>query len=190
MDLLIRTNDVELTDQIQAVAGRHASRLDRLVDRVVDAKLELRRQTQRTGGEVTVAQVTLQTGKATLRAEERDLDPIRAVDSAMDKLERQVRRHHERKSDRHGRRPAGLAGAAAVTEELGPIAEDADFDQPDVVVRTKRFPIKPMDPSEAIEQMELLGHDFYLFDNLESKVISLVYRRRDGTFGLLVPEPM
>jgi putative sigma-54 modulation protein len=59
-----------------------------------------------------------------------------------------------------------------------------------MIVRTKRFPVKPMDASEAIEQMELLGHDFYLFENIEAKATSLVYRRKDGSYGLLIPEPM
>jgi ribosome hibernation promoting factor len=180
MDLQIRGNDVDVTNEVQSTARRHASRLDRLVDRVVDAKLELRKQSQRTGGEVTIAQVTLQTGKSTLRAEERDHDPIRAVDAVMEKLERQVRRHHERKTDRHGRRLAPYVDEAA-TEEL---------DEDVKIVRTKRFPVKPMDAEEAIDQMELLGHDFFLFENTDVKTVTLVYRRRDGTYGLLIPERM
>ncbi len=185
MDLQIRTKDVPLDEQIRNATDRHVSRLDRLVDRVVEAKLELRRQAQRTGGEITIAQVTLQTGKSTLRAEERHFDTVRAIDNAMEKLERQVRRHHERKSDRHGRRPA----TDGVIEGIEPQAEESDESET-MIVRTKRFPVKPMDANEAIEQMELLGHDFFLFENIEAKTTSLVYRRRDGSYGLLIPEPM
>ncbi len=181
MELQIRANDVHISENLQAAADRHALRLDRLVDRVVDAKLELRRQSQRNGGEVTIAQVTLHTGKTTLRAEERDADPIRAVDSAMDKLERQVRKHHERKSDRHGRR---------ITDQTLPEIPADDTDSEGQLVRTKRFPVKPMDAEEAIEQMELLGHDFFLFQNVDARAITLVYRRRDGSFGLLIPEAL
>ena len=183
MDLQIRANDVQVTDQIRNTAERHVSRISRWVDRVVDAKLELRRQAQRTGGEVTIAQVTLHTGRAILRAEERDFDPVRAVDNALEKLERQARKHHERKSDRFGRRPVDQ-------EESAADALTADDEVNGTIVRTKRFPLKPMDAQEAIEQMELLGHDFFLFDNLDAKTISLVYRRNDGSFGLLIPEPM
>ena len=182
MDLQIRTNDVQITDQIRNTANRHVSRIDRWVDRVVDAKLELRRQAQRTGREVTIAQVTLQTGKATLRAEERDFDAVKAVDTVMEKLERQARRHHERKSDRFGRRPG------STDESDIAIVDDEELEE--AIVRTKRFPVKPMDAVEAIEQMELLGHDFFLFDNLDAKTVSLVYRRKDGTYGILIPEPM
>jgi putative sigma-54 modulation protein len=189
MDLQIRTVDVHVTDEIRAAAERHASRLDRWVDRIVDAKLELRRQAQRTGGEVTIAQVTLQTGRAILRSEERDTDPVRAVDAVLQKLERQARRHHEKKADRFGRRPLNdhTPTVETLSDEL--LAED-EGEPEEAIVRTKRFPVKPMDSSEAIEQMELLGHDFYLFENLDARTISLVYRRRDGSYGLLIPEPM
>jgi putative sigma-54 modulation protein len=180
MELQIRTNDVELTDDLRASAQRRAARLDHLVDRVIDAKLELRSQSQRTGGSVTIAQVTLHTGKATLRAEERDHDALKAIDSAMDKLERQVRRHHERKADRHGRRLAPFVDTTAAEDEVEQLH----------VVRTKRFALKPMDADEAIDQMELLGHDFFLFENTDAKSITLVYRRRDGSYGLLIPEQL
>lgn len=186
MDLQIRGNDVQITDQIRTTADRHVARIDRWVDRVVDAKLELRRQAQRTGGEVTIAQVTLQTGKATLRAEERDFDAVKAVDSALEKLERQARRHHERKSDRHGRRPQQIEPDSLATT----VADDELEDTDETIVRIKRFPVKPMDATEALEQMQLLGHDFFLFDNLEAKTISLLYRRKDGSVGMLIPEPM
>ncbi len=182
MELQIRGNDVDVTHDVQAAAQRHAARLDRLVDRVVDAKLELRKQSQRSGGEVTVAQVTLQTGKSTLRAEERDHDPIKAVDAVMGKLETQVRKHHERKSDRHGRRLAPYVEVAAEAAD----EPEGEFK----IVRTKRFPVKPMDAEEAIDQMELLGHDFFLFENTDAKSVTLVYRRKDGTYGLLIPEQM
>lgn len=180
MELHIRGNDIDVTDEVRAAANRHAVRLDHLVDRVVEAKLELRKQTQRTGGQVTIAQVTLQTGKSTLRAEERDHDPVRAVDSVMDKLERQVRKHHERKSDRHGRRLAPFVDETVV--------EDDDIDAK--IVRTKRFAVKPMDADEAIDQMELLGHDFFLFENTDARAVTLVYRRKDGSYGLLIPEQL
>jgi putative sigma-54 modulation protein len=187
MDLQIRTNDVQITNEIREITERHSGRLDRWVDRVVDAKLELRRQAQRSGGEVTIAQATLQTGRATLRAEERDSDAAKAVDLALEKLERQARRHHERKADRYGRRPSPADGSI-VGAAVG--VDDVEDDDGEAVVRTKRFPVKPMDITEAIEQMELLGHDFFLFDSLDAKSISLVYKRRDGSYGLLIPEPM
>jgi putative sigma-54 modulation protein len=95
-------------------------------------------------------------------------------------LERQVRKHHERKADRYGRR-------------LTPFVEQTPIDEQDEdakIVRTKRFAVKPMDAEEAIDQMELLGHDFFLFENIDVRGVTLVYRRKDGSYGLLIPEPM
>ncbi len=185
MDLTIRGNDVEITDQLRQFANRRVEGFDRLLGRVVDAKLELRRVHQRTTADAVAAQITIQTGRNILRAEERDGDAQRAVDKVINKIERQARRYHEKRSDRHGPRPGPLDDIPA------PIDTTSDGDEPESVaslVRTKRFTVKPMDPEEAIEQMELLGHDFYLFHNAEEAQINVVYRRRDGTYGLLAPE--
>jgi putative sigma-54 modulation protein len=185
MDLTIRGNDVEITDELRQFANRRVDGFDRLLGRVVDAKLELRRVHQRTSADGVAAQITIQTGRNLLRAEERDTDAQRAVVKVIDKIERQARRYHEKRSDRHGPRPGPI-------DELPlPIDAGADQDEPESVaalVRTKRFAVKPMDPEEAIEQMELLGHDFYLFHNAEEAQINVVYRRHDGTYGLLAPE--
>lgn len=184
MDLTIRGNDVEITDDLRQFADRRVETFDRLLDRIVDAKLELRRVHQKTADAIA-AQLTIQTGRNLLRAEERDSDAQRAVDKVINKLERQARRFHEKRSDRHGPRPG------PIDEIPAPLDTTADGDEPESVaalVRTKRFTVKPMDPEEAIEQMELLGHDFYLFHNAEESQINVVYRRRDGKYGLLAPE--
>lgn len=185
MELAIRGNDVEITDELRQFASRRVEGLDRLLDRIVDAKLELKRTHQRTAADSHVAQITIQAGRNILRAEERDNDPSRAVDKVINKIERQARRYHEKRSDRHGPRPGPV-------DEV-PLATTAavEVEEPETVaalVRTKRFTVKPMDPEEAIEQMGLLGHDFYLFHNAEEAQINVVYRRRDGTYGLLAPE--
>jgi putative sigma-54 modulation protein len=185
MDLAIRGNDVEITDELRQFADRRVEGFDRLLGRIVDAKLELRRVHQRTTADAVAAQITIQTGRNILRAEERDTDAQRAVDKVINKIERQARRFHEKRSDRHGPRPG------PIDEFPAPIEPGTDGDEPESVatlVRTKRFTVKPMDPEEAIEQMELLGHDFYLFHNAEESQINVVYRRRDGTYGLLAPE--
>jgi ribosome hibernation promoting factor len=184
MDLAIRGNDVEITDELRQFATRRVEGFDRLLGRVVDAKLELRRTHQRTADSIA-AQITIQTGRNILRAEERDNDAQRAVDKVVNKIERQARRFHEKRSDRHGPRP-GLIDELLPSRDGG--AETEEPESVAALVRTKRFTVKPMDPEEAIEQMELLGHDFYLFHNAEEAQINVVYRRHDGTYGLLAPE--
>ena len=189
MDLHIRGKDIVITDDLRAFAERRAAKLDQLLSRVVDAKLELRRRHNRTGGDTTTAQLTIQTGRRLLRAEEDAADPVLAIDRAIDKLLRQIRRVHDKRTDRKGPKPsdalAATNGLADLDDDLlDEEAEEATFG----LVRTKRFSVKPMDIDEAIDQMELLGHDFYLFHNASEQQLNVLYRRRDGTYGLLAPD--
>lgn len=211
MELKIRGNGVVVSDELRAFAEKRAARLDRLVDRVVDAKLELRKRHNRVGPDTVTAQLTLQSGRRLLRAEESHVDPMGAIDQAVDKLVRQVRRFHDKRADRAAPRPEpgfaadGLtpldlpvpspAHAGATADAVQVVAAtagtDADLDgEADVapLVRVKRFALKPMDVDEAIAQMELLGHDFFLFRNADEESFNVIYRRRDGAYGLLAPQ--
>jgi putative sigma-54 modulation protein len=185
MELAIRGNDVEITGPLRRHATKRIDGFDRLLGRVVDAKLELRKVHQRSGGDSVVAQMTIHTGRNILRAEERDADPQRAIDKVVDKMERRARRFHEKRADRRGPRPGPIDELPLPTNGQTDVEESESVA---ALVRTKRFIVKPMDPEEAIEQMELLGHDFYLFHNAEEAQINVVYRRHDGTYGLLAPE--
>ena len=190
MDLHIRGHDIVVTDALHDYVMKRASKLDHLVDRVVEAKLELRKRHNRTGGDTTTAQLTIQTGRHILRAEENDRDPRVAVDRVIDKLTRQIRRFHDKRADRKGPRPEPVVAVEA--DEPTVTEPDVDLDGDDQaglrgLVRTKRFSLKPMPVDEAIDQMELLGHDFYLFHNADEDQLNVVYRRRDGAYGLLAP---
>ena len=193
MELQIRGNGVAVTDELRAFAEKRAAKLDRLVDRVVDAKLELRGRHNRVGPDTVTAQLTLQTGRRLLRAEENDANPQAAIDQAVDKLVRQVRRFHDKRGDRTGPRPEPRIAPdeiALADRSVATLVPD-DADEPDhgaALVRVKRFSLKPMDIDEAIAQMELLGHDFFLFRNADEEAFNVVYRRRDGAYGLIAPE--
>ena len=114
-----------------------------------------------------------------------------AIDQAFDKLERQIRRVHDKRSRRHAPGQATIRDGVA-EPETAPAVDDVELDEErdevGELVRTKRFGMKPMDVDEAIEQMELLGHDFFLFHYVDEDIPSVVYRRRDGAYGLLIPE--
>lgn len=179
MQLQIRGKDLHITDGMREAAERRASRLDRLVERINEAKLEPRVDKRRVGNEV-VAQFTLQSGKTLLRAEERHEDAERSIDLVMDKMERRARRLHERNNDHRTGKTLPLDVSQDGSEE--------DEASESAIARTKRFHVKPMNTEEASEQMALLGHDFFLFQNSETSSISLVYRRLDGQLGLLIPE--
>ncbi len=197
MDLHIRAAGLKVTDEMNAFIERKIARLDRLAEHVVEANLELRKETLRNGGEMATAQLTLQTGRHILRAEERAPEATKAIDAAVDKLVRQVRKYNGKRADRRKR---GVTAAAAprLGEHLAALRAGVASDDPggvdddpadagDRLVRTKRFSMKPMNVDEAIDQMELIGHDFFLFQNADEDQLNVLYRRRDGSFGLLAP---
>jgi putative sigma-54 modulation protein len=192
MELHIRSNGTKVTPGMREFIDRRMSKLDKLADHVVDAKLELRSEETRTGTEVTVAQLTLHTGRHVLRAEEHDPEAARAIDAVIDKLVTQVRRYTDkRKSRKKGGVPPQVvsdipADLGNYGESLAP-ASAAESEEGTDVVRTKRFEMKPMLVDEAIDQMELVGHNFFLFHNMDADELNVLYRRRDGSYGLLAP---
>ncbi len=191
MDVHIRSVDVQMTDDLRDYAERRAEKLDRLIERSTEAHVELRRRPQRTGAAVTAVQVTVRSGRLLLRSEETDYDPRKAIDQAIDKMARQMRKFHDRRSDRQARKPESLDGVELNGPAPTDVFEDdatADDDEPYRVVRTKRFSMKPMAIDEAIEQMELLGHSFFLFRNVDDDQFNVVYVRHDGTYGLIAPD--
>jgi putative sigma-54 modulation protein len=189
VEVQIRGKGITINDDLREYADQRLTKLDRLVNRVVDAKLELRHRHNRVGPDMVTAQLTIHTRRNILRAEEDAHDAKVAIDRAVDKLGTQLRRFHERRTDRKAGRsdkvidPAAEVVQAAIAETL-----PDDDEEPGRLVRTKRFGLKPMDVDEAIDQMELLGHDFFLFDNTEEGTLSVVYRRRAGDYGVLVPD--
>jgi ribosome hibernation promoting factor len=121
-------------------------------------------------------------------------DQRSALDLAFARVERQLRRLHERRRDRrnghgHAYAPAnnqqGSGVATATTEQIASDQDDADSDGLVRIVKAKQFEVKPMPAEEAALQMELLGHDFFLFTSTESGRAAVIYRRRDGSFGLI-----
>lgn len=195
MELQIRANGVKVTDGMREFIDRRMSKLDRLADHVTDATLELRSDKTRTGAEIATAQLTLRTGKHVLRAEAEDAEAARAIDVAIDKLIRQVRKYNDKRTSRK-------KSTAPISELVEPVpveaslpadfkfdeSEDANEDLAAAVARTKVFQMDPMGVETAIEQMELVGHDFFFFKNSDDEKFSVLYRRRDGSYGLLAPE--
>jgi putative sigma-54 modulation protein len=129
-----------------------------------------------------VCQVTIRSNGTILRAEERSDDMFSSIDTVLDKMYRQIARYK-------GKRQNRWRGAGAPVEPL-PITfeEEAPEEEAARIVRFKRFPITPMHPEEAIEQMELLGHDFFVFYNAEEGETNVLYRRKDGNYGVIQPE--
>jgi putative sigma-54 modulation protein len=131
-----------------------------------------------------VAQVTINTHGALLRGEERASNITAAIDSVVDVLNRQIERFKGRLYRSKRRTPPTKQLAAELTEP----EEEALVVEGRGIVKVKRFPVKPMSPEEAVEQMELLSHDFFIFFNADNDHFSVLYRRVDGDYGLIEPE--
>ncbi len=137
--------------------------------------------------------MTVQLHGALLRAEERGDDPIRAFDKALPRMERQLTKIKERRNSFGHESLRTLAtgkGGPELLEEPALLVEEAEEEEPEGIriVRTKAFEMKPMTPEEAALQMELLGHDFFVFMDGETEQVGVVYRRKAGGYGLIEPE--
>ncbi len=185
MKLSIQVHNVKLTDWLEAYVEKKIGRLERYLPEANEARVELREEKTRSAGDRAVAQVTLRMPRITLRAEERSGDMFASIDAVSDKLERRIQRYKGKKARNHKRKVAE-ANMVAETVALTEFSEEEEPAAP-VIARIKQFGVQPMDPEEAVEQMELLGHDFFLFLNPENNAINVIYRRRSGDYGLIQP---
>ena len=125
-----------------------------------------------------IIEITVNYGGTTFRCEEESETFITALDRAVEGLERQIRKN-KTKVEKMVKR-----GAFVITEE----DDDEYIEEGDFEIRVKTFPFKPMTPEEAILQMNLIGHSFYAFSDAESGDVCVVYKRKEGSYGLIVPE--
>jgi len=185
VEVTVKGHDLEITPRLQEYVSKKVGRLDHYLEAITDAQVELSFQKNaRSAEHRQVAQLTVRGRRGLLlRTEERTDDMFAAVDAAVEKLHRQI----ERYKGKH-RRGRGNGASAATVAEMPAEAEEEIGDRP-VIVRRKRFALRPMDETEALEQMHLLGHDnFFVFFNAQSNSVNVLYRRGDGTYGLIQPE--
>lgn len=180
MNIVVKGKNLEITDALRAYVLKKIGRLGRYLDNITEAVVELSDEKIKNAERRHVAQITLTADGTILRAEERATDLHSALDAVVDVIQRQIVRYKERLYQRH-RVPADWKAEGATEAQ-------AVADEQPKVVRTKRFPVKPMSVEEAVEQMELLGHDFFVFIEAMSGNINVLYRRKDGNYGLLEPE--
>ena len=182
MEVAIRTKDRKLSPDEETHIRK---RLDRLpqVEPISDGELIIAHEHGRRG-ELQVVQLTLRAHGTLLRVEERDMDLLTAVDAALAKIDRQI----ERYKGRYTRRRKSQSDRDSLPVLLDDAAVPPEPDAPLPVVRTKRFPVMPMTKEEAVEQMELLSHTFFIYWDAEDKQYAVVYRRNNGDYGVLEPE--
>jgi putative sigma-54 modulation protein len=183
MRLQVKGKNVEVSEAIRTYAEEKLGRLERQLADPTRVELELAVERNPSIADNHIAEATIWTKGPVLRAKEASTDMRASIDLLTDKLERQVNRYrqkrrHEprRNADGHGAAGTGSGVPAHTTEEGGP-----------VIVKTKQFTMQPMSAEEAILQLELVGHDFFVFRNDETGELSVVYRRNDGDYGLIEP---
>ena len=175
--------NLEITDRITEYITKKVTKLDRFFGDVEETRVDLAfNKSARLSGDRQVAQITLRGKGFTLRTEVGADDIFAAFDSALDKMQRQIERFK-------GKRARGRGDGTPASEVAPEAPIPVEPDESPVIARRKQFTLVPMDEAEAIEQMSLLGHEnFFIFYNANTNAINVLYRRRDGTLGLIDPQ--
>jgi len=183
--VLINTHDFELSEKLQDMIQKKVERLDRYMPSIIEARVDLTiERNARNAEDRKVAQLTIHTRRAILRAEERTADMLTSVEAVVDKIQRQIERY---KAKHHRGRGDGLS-ADDLAADYVPELEDDVSDTP-AIARRKKHLLTPMNEAEAIEQMTLLGHeDFFVFLDAEADSVNVLYRRHNGTLGIIETE--
>lgn len=179
LEVKIYSQNVDVTDHIRDQVMKKVSGLDRFLEDITEARVDLKSTNARNAEEREVAQITVRGKGIILRAEERAGDIRGALNLAVDTIQRRIKRYKGKRNQRwkHAQNQVDF--------ETIPYEEEKNSR----IVRRKEFTIRPMDEWEAIEQMELLGHEqFFVFYNAKTDSINVLYKRNDGSYGLLQPE--
>jgi putative sigma-54 modulation protein len=181
MKLQVQGRNVDVTDALFAYSERKLGKLARHLSEESRCELELAVEHNPSINEKQVAEATVWTKGPVLRARESSTDMYASIDLVADKLERQVKRYRNRRSRKGAHHIASHVAPPLGEPVVLPDEEEA------VIVKSKRFNMKPMPPEEAMLQMELIGHDFFVFVNADSEDVCVIYKRRDGNYGLIEP---
>ena len=178
MRLQVKGKNLDVSESIREYAEQKIGKLGRHLNDPTHVEVELAVEKNPSIADNQVAEATVWTKGPVLRARESSNDMKASIDQLADKLQRQVKRYKQKRSRRGSRQgreqPEGVPIGGDGTEPL--------------IVKSKQFPVSPMTPEEAVLQLELVGHDFFVFQNADSDGVNVVYRRRDGHYGLIEPQ--
>ncbi len=181
MLVTVKGKNVEVTDALKSYAEKKIQKLEKYFKEIKEAQV-----TQSVQRNWHIVEVMLEGDGVLLRGEERSDDMYASIDLVVEKLERRVQRF---KGKLYGKTiDKGPKEREMQREQIAAEAENAHEEPLPYITRTKRFAIKPMGPDEAANQMELLHHDFFVFLNEDSDNVAVVYKRKDGNYGLMEPE--
>ena len=176
---IIAKNNVEVSETIRAYVEKKVGKLGRYLPTLDECKVEISREGAKLPEQRFTVQVTLDSRGVLIRAQEKSKDMSTAIDKVVNVMSKRIERYKGKLYDKSRGVSFARQGAAIEEEEI---------EAPKRVVKTKRFLVKPMLVDEAISQMELLGHDFFLFLDADTERLNLLYRRADGNYGLIEPE--
>lgn len=187
IDVIVKGKNIEVTDGLKTYTQKRLQKLEKYLPKIREAVV--RECVERNQHRV---EVTLEGDGVVLRGEERSANMYASVDLVLDKLEQRVKRF----KDRHSHHPfhdKSLRTNVAATnhnplEGVLPAEVEPEPDERPFIARVKRVTMKPMNAQEAAEMMELIDHDFYAFLDSETEQVQVIYRRRDGNYGLLMPK--
>lgn len=194
MKLLVHGRQINITDRIEEHVNKRVERLERHMPQATEARVELSHLPTKSINDSLTCQITIWAKKRILRAEESHGTVYSAIDKAVDKMDRQIekvagrRKRHQRVSLAENTEAVLTAAPEAVMAALEmPFVDGIEMPEVGLVKRRKEAFLHPMTEEEAIEQMELLGHDFFLFFNAADDTVNLLYRRKDDNYGLIQP---
>jgi len=185
LEVEIFARNMDLTDRINEYVEKKVSKLDRYISNIEETRVDLSyNKSARSATDRHISEITIRGKGYILRAEERADDIFAALDKSLDKIQRQIERY---KGKRNRGRGDGLSASTLASELSSEEAPEEEIAP--VIARRKQFTLIPMDEMEAIEQMKLLGHEnFFIFYNVNTSEINILYVRRDGTYGLIEPK--
>ena len=182
MRLQVKGRNVEVSDSIRRYAEDKLGKLERQLADPTEVELELALENNPSIADNHVAEATVRTKGPTLRAREASTSYESSIDQLVEKLERQVKRYREKRSRKETARRAN--GHAPADDEPNFTAEQLE----QMIVKSKQFDLQPLTPDEAALELELIGHDFFVFVNVDTGKTNVVYRRRAGAYGLIEPQ--
>jgi putative sigma-54 modulation protein len=177
MRLQVKGKNLDVSESIRLYAEQKFSKLDRQLHELTRVEIELAVEKNPSVAANQVAEATVWTKGPVLRAREATGDMRASIDALTEKLLRQVKHYRDKRSRKAGRGSANAGGVPTVVDQTEP-----------QIVKTKQFAVKPMTAEEAVLQLELVGHDFFVFQNSETGDVGVVYRRRNGGYGLIEPQ--
>lgn len=179
----VQTRNIRLTEKIEEYVNKKAGNLDHYLPAVDEARVELtHHKAARDAKDRNVAQITIFGKGFTLRTEERADEALAAFDLALDNLQRQIERYK-------GKHYRGRGDGRSAAEVVDDVIDEETGELSPLFARRKKFVLYPMSEDEAVVQMRNLGHDnFFIFYNAETNRINVLYRRRNGSYGLIEPE--